>query len=142
MDELARAAEVLGSAPEVALACHVNPDADALGSMLGLSAFLRARGSDDDLLVPERAVEAASLGLVPPRVRRPGGGRGLPRRAARHGHVRLRVVRPAGPARRAASNARRRGRSGSTTTVRTTASGTIPLDRPGRVLHVRDGLPA
>ena len=28
----------------MALACHVNPDADALGSMLGLAAFLRSRG--------------------------------------------------------------------------------------------------
>jgi phosphoesterase RecJ-like protein len=45
MDELTRAAEVLGSATDVALACHVNPDADALGSMLGLSAFLRRRGT-------------------------------------------------------------------------------------------------
>jgi phosphoesterase RecJ-like protein len=44
MVELERAAEVLGSADEVALACHLNPDADALGSMLGLSAFLRGRG--------------------------------------------------------------------------------------------------
>jgi phosphoesterase RecJ-like protein len=41
---LRRAAEVLGVAEEVALACHLNPDADALGSMLGLSNFLRARG--------------------------------------------------------------------------------------------------
>ncbi|MGZ4108944.1 MAG: DHH family phosphoesterase [Actinomycetota bacterium] len=41
---LDRAAEVLASAPRVALACHVNPDADALGSMLGLSNFLRERG--------------------------------------------------------------------------------------------------
>ncbi len=30
MGELARAAAVLGSAPEVALACHLDPDADAL----------------------------------------------------------------------------------------------------------------
>jgi bifunctional oligoribonuclease and PAP phosphatase NrnA len=41
---LDRAAEVLSSATSVALACHVNPDADALGSMLGLSNFLRERG--------------------------------------------------------------------------------------------------
>jgi bifunctional oligoribonuclease and PAP phosphatase NrnA len=41
---LERAAEVLTSATSVALACHVNPDADALGSMLGLSTFLRERG--------------------------------------------------------------------------------------------------
>jgi len=42
---LARAAEILSEATEVALACHVNPDPDALGSMLGLSSFLRARGT-------------------------------------------------------------------------------------------------
>lgn len=43
-DALARAAQVLGSARDVALVCHVNPDADALGSMLGLSTYLRGRG--------------------------------------------------------------------------------------------------
>ena len=42
--DLARAARVLSDATDVSLACHVNPDADALGSMLGLSAFLRSRG--------------------------------------------------------------------------------------------------
>jgi phosphoesterase RecJ-like protein len=42
--ELDRAAEVLADASDVAIACHVNPDADALGSMLGLAAFLRERG--------------------------------------------------------------------------------------------------
>jgi phosphoesterase RecJ-like protein len=41
---LSRAAEILSGAGDVALACHVNPDADALGSMLGLSNFLRSRG--------------------------------------------------------------------------------------------------
>ena len=44
MIDFARAAEVFASADEVAIACHLNPDADALGSMLGLSAFLRGRG--------------------------------------------------------------------------------------------------
>ena len=43
--EIARAAEVLAAADEVTFACHVNPDADALGSMLGLAAFLRERGT-------------------------------------------------------------------------------------------------
>jgi phosphoesterase RecJ-like protein len=37
---------VLRSSSSVALACHVNPDADALGSMLGLSNFLVERGVD------------------------------------------------------------------------------------------------
>jgi phosphoesterase RecJ-like protein len=40
-----RAAEILADAPEVVIACHVNPDADALGSMLGLADHLRARGA-------------------------------------------------------------------------------------------------
>ncbi len=43
---LERAAEVLSGADLVALACHVNPDADALGSMLGLAAYLRSRGAE------------------------------------------------------------------------------------------------
>jgi phosphoesterase RecJ-like protein len=45
-DELVRAARALEEATTVAIACHVNPDADALGSMLGLSNFLRSRGKD------------------------------------------------------------------------------------------------
>lgn len=44
-EALRRAAEILSSAEDVALACHMNPDADALGSMLGLSNFLRSRGT-------------------------------------------------------------------------------------------------
>jgi phosphoesterase RecJ-like protein len=40
-----RAAAVLSSAPEAALVCHVNPDPDAIGSMLGLAAALRGRGA-------------------------------------------------------------------------------------------------
>jgi bifunctional oligoribonuclease and PAP phosphatase NrnA len=41
-----RAAEALRGASSVALACHVNPDADALGSMLGLASYLRSQGKD------------------------------------------------------------------------------------------------
>ena len=44
-EALRRAAEILSGADEVALACHMNPDADALGSMLGLSNHLHARGA-------------------------------------------------------------------------------------------------
>jgi phosphoesterase RecJ-like protein len=57
MDELSRAAEVLGSADAVALACHLNPDADALGSMLGLSAFLRDRGTSTTCSFPNEPLE-------------------------------------------------------------------------------------
>lgn len=45
-DDWAAAAALLDGAPRVALACHVGPDGDALGSMLGLGAALRAGGSD------------------------------------------------------------------------------------------------
>jgi len=43
---LARAAATVAGARTVALACHVNPDGDALGSMLGLMHVLRAAGRD------------------------------------------------------------------------------------------------
>ncbi len=44
-EELERAAAVLRDATDVAIACHVNPDADALGSSLGLAHHLVARGA-------------------------------------------------------------------------------------------------
>jgi bifunctional oligoribonuclease and PAP phosphatase NrnA len=44
--ELARAAAAIRDARQVALACHVSPDGDALGSMLGLFHVLRAGGAD------------------------------------------------------------------------------------------------
>jgi phosphoesterase RecJ-like protein len=43
---LVRAAEAIAGASSVALACHVNPDGDALGSLLGLFHVLRAEGRD------------------------------------------------------------------------------------------------
>jgi len=43
---LARAAEAVAGSSSIALACHVNPDGDALGSMLGLFHVLRAAGRD------------------------------------------------------------------------------------------------
>ncbi|MBW3601935.1 MAG: DHH family phosphoesterase [Actinobacteria bacterium] len=42
--EWARAVAVLTSSAEVALACHVDPDGDALGSLLALRRFLDGRG--------------------------------------------------------------------------------------------------
>jgi phosphoesterase RecJ-like protein len=52
-----RAARVLSSATDVAMACHVNPDADALGSMLGLSAYLRTRGVTTTCSYPNEPLE-------------------------------------------------------------------------------------
>ncbi len=43
-EELRRAARVIDEAREIALVCHVNPDGDALGSLLGLFHVLRAAG--------------------------------------------------------------------------------------------------
>jgi phosphoesterase RecJ-like protein len=43
-EALAQAAAVIGDARSVALACHVNPDGDALGSMLALHHTFRAAG--------------------------------------------------------------------------------------------------
>ncbi|HEY7756366.1 MAG TPA: bifunctional oligoribonuclease/PAP phosphatase NrnA [Actinomycetota bacterium] len=75
MTELARAAEALEAASSVAIACHVNPDADALGSSLGLSNFLRARGTETVCSFPNEPFDPprwlAKLpgadALVPPR---------------------------------------------------------------------------
>lgn len=44
--EWAAAVSLLRDAPKVALACHVGPDGDALGSMLALGAALRTLGKD------------------------------------------------------------------------------------------------
>ncbi len=73
-DAFARAAEVLATARRVALACHVNPDADALGSVLGLSNHLRERsvetvcsfGNDPFDLPRWAAALPGSEALVPP----------------------------------------------------------------------------
>lgn len=75
---LDRAAEVLSGADRLVLACHVGPDGDALGSMLGLGMAARAQGKqvvasfgtpfvvpetyrflDIDLLVPPAQVPEA-----------------------------------------------------------------------------------
>ena len=73
-DAIARAAELLSGAEDVAIACHINPDPDALGSMLGLSAFLRARGTSTTCSFPNEPFDvprwlddfAVTEALVPP----------------------------------------------------------------------------
>lgn len=57
-DPFSRAVEVLRTSPSIALACHVNPDADALGSMLGLSNHLRAMGKRTVCSFPNEPFEA------------------------------------------------------------------------------------
>jgi phosphoesterase RecJ-like protein len=48
------AARVLNDAEQVALVCHVNPDADAMGSMLGLACYLAGRGTKVMATSPNR----------------------------------------------------------------------------------------
>jgi phosphoesterase RecJ-like protein len=73
-DQFAKAADALAEASTIALACHVNPDADALGSMLGLSNHLRGLGKQTVCSFPNDPFELprwASMlpgtdALVPP----------------------------------------------------------------------------
>src|ERR1700675_2191000 len=39
-----KAAGILAGSSDVAILCHLNPDPDALGSMLGLASYLGSRG--------------------------------------------------------------------------------------------------
>ena len=56
-EDLERAAAVLREAGDVAIACHVNPDADALGSSLGLAHHLVARGANVVVGFPNHPLE-------------------------------------------------------------------------------------
>jgi len=56
-DALDRAATALGEATTVAIACHVNPDPDALGSTLGLSNHLRGMGKTTICSFPNEPFE-------------------------------------------------------------------------------------
>lgn len=58
MTDLARVTEVIDAAERPALACHVSPDGDALGSMLGLFHALRAADRDVVASFPEPFVVA------------------------------------------------------------------------------------
>ncbi|MFL5790923.1 MAG: DHH family phosphoesterase [Actinomycetota bacterium] len=57
MTDLDRAVAVLREARDVAIACHVNPDADALGSSLGLAHHLVARGAQVVVGFPNEPLE-------------------------------------------------------------------------------------
>jgi phosphoesterase RecJ-like protein len=55
--EFERAAAALAGGGSVAIACHVNPDADALGSMLGLAGHLRTMGVEAVCSFPNEPLE-------------------------------------------------------------------------------------
>jgi phosphoesterase RecJ-like protein len=65
MDALDRAAEVIEGAPLVALACHVTPDGDALGSMLAMHLLCRSQGKASVASWPEPFVVAPHYTYLP-----------------------------------------------------------------------------
>jgi phosphoesterase RecJ-like protein len=62
---LGRAAHTVAEADAVSLACHVSPDGDALGSMLGLFHVLRAAGRDVVASFPQPFVVAPHYRELP-----------------------------------------------------------------------------
>jgi phosphoesterase RecJ-like protein len=64
-DALTRAAKAIKEADTVALACHVNPDGDALGSMLALHHVLRGAGRRSVASFPEPFVVAPHYRELP-----------------------------------------------------------------------------
>ena len=65
-EALDRAAEILADADDVALLCHINPDPDALGSMLGLASYLRSRDTLATCSVPNEPPDLPRwAGLLP-----------------------------------------------------------------------------
>src|SRR4051794_12536498 len=65
MNEFERAADVIMNAPEVALACHVHPDGDALGSMLAMHHLCRSQGKPSVASFPEPFVVAPHYEFLP-----------------------------------------------------------------------------
>ncbi len=64
-DALRSAADAVRGATQIALACHVNPDGDALGSMLGLFHVLRAAGYDVIASFPTPFITAQHYREIP-----------------------------------------------------------------------------
>jgi phosphoesterase RecJ-like protein len=65
MAVLDRAAEVIERSPLVALACHVTPDGDALGSMLAMHLLCRSQGKESVASWPEPLVVAPHYTYLP-----------------------------------------------------------------------------
>src|SRR5680860_698089 len=67
-----KAAAVVVDADRIALACHVGPDGDALGSMMGLALAARDAGKEvvtsfgSPFIVPDNLAFLPTVGLVPP----------------------------------------------------------------------------
>src|SRR5437588_8385428 len=79
--EWARAVEVLKGCSEVAVACHVFPDGDALGSMIGLGHFLRRqdkKGGSGGVAAPSGPESPAPEAATPPKKKGGSGGVAAP----------------------------------------------------------------
>ena len=64
-DDLDAAARAIDAAESVALACHVAPDGDALGSMLGLHHLCQAHGKPSIASWPSPFVVAPHYAYLP-----------------------------------------------------------------------------
>jgi phosphoesterase RecJ-like protein len=62
---LERAADVIAGAPSLALACHVHPDGDALGSLLAMHLLCRANGKRSVASWPQPFAVAPHYELLP-----------------------------------------------------------------------------
>src|SRR5688572_3580073 len=65
MGELGRAVELIRNASSVALACHVSPDGDALGSMLALHHLCLSQGKPSVASFPEPFAVARHYDYLP-----------------------------------------------------------------------------
>ena len=53
-DQLAQMDQLISTAQSVLVVCHKSPDGDAIGSSLGMAEFLRLRGKDVTVVVPDQ----------------------------------------------------------------------------------------
>ena len=53
-DQLAQMDQLISTAQSVLVVCHKSPDGDAIGSSLGMAEFLRQRGKDVTVIVPDQ----------------------------------------------------------------------------------------
>ena len=53
-DQLAQMDQLISTAQSVLVVCHKSPDGDAIGSSLGMAEYLRLRGKDVTVVVPDQ----------------------------------------------------------------------------------------
>ena len=53
-DQLAQMDQLISTAQSVLVVCHKSPDGDAIGSSLGMAEYLRLRGKDVTVIVPDQ----------------------------------------------------------------------------------------